>query len=163
VRTPVAWNGKTLVLGLGNDLLTDDAIGLHLVRELQKQLADEPHIDVRETTEMGLALLDFLSGYEQAFIVDSIQFGQDEPGHLREFDPAGFADVAGRTPHFLGVAETLALGRELGLPMPASVRIFGIQVADPYTLGLTLSPQLEAAFPTLLESIGAFVRAAASG
>jgi Ni,Fe-hydrogenase maturation factor len=33
---------KTLVLGLGNELLSDDAIGLLAARELKKNSADAP-------------------------------------------------------------------------------------------------------------------------
>ena len=77
---------KLLLLGLGNDILTDDAVGLHVVRELQPKLAAHPSIDIRETTEMGLALLDFITGYRAVVIVDSIQTGKAPPGFLHELD-----------------------------------------------------------------------------
>ena len=67
---------QVLLLGLGNDILTDDAVGLYVVRELQPKLAAHPSIDIRETTEMGLALLDFITGYRAVVMVDSIQIGR---------------------------------------------------------------------------------------
>lgn len=146
-------HNRLLVLGLGNDVLTDDAVGLHVVRRLQTRLVGQPGIDLRETTEMGLALLDFITGYSAVVIVDSIQTGRAAPGSLHEFDAAALNELTGRTPHFLGVSETLALGRRLGLPMPESVRIFAIEVADPFTLGTALGPALEAALPGIVERI----------
>jgi hydrogenase maturation protease len=149
---------KLLVLGLGNDILTDDAVGLHVVHELQRELAGHPSIDFRETTEMGLALLDFITGYRVVVIVDSIQTGKASPGFLHELDAAALTQLTGRTPHFVGVSETLALGRQLGLAMPDQVRIFAIEVEDPFTLGTALTPTLQAALPAIVARIRAVLQ-----
>ena len=149
---------RVLLLGLGNDILTDDAVGLHVVHELQRELAGHPSIDVRETTEMGLALLDFITGYRAVVIVDSIQTGKAAPGSIHELDAAALNHLTGRTPHFVGVSETLALGRQLGLVMPEQVRIFAIEVEDPFTLGTSLTPALQAALPGIVSRIRAAVQ-----
>lgn len=152
---------RTLLLGLGNDILTDDGVGLYVVRQLRDTLAGCPAIDVRETMEMGLALLDFISGYETVVLVDSIQTGRVAPGVVHELDAAALRQLTGRTPHFVGIGETLALGRHLGLPMPQQVRIFAIEVADPFTLGAALSPALQAALPAIVERVGRALRSLA--
>lgn len=145
--------GKVLVLGLGNDLLSDDAVGLHVVRLLAQDGLNPDSLDLRETTEMGLALLDWLVGYRAAVLVDSIQTGQAPPGTIYELDATGFRRLTGRTPHFLGVAETLALGRALGLPMPQQVRVIAVEVADPWTLGTALTPAVQQALPRAVERV----------
>jgi hydrogenase maturation protease len=142
-----------LLLGLGNDILTDDAIGLLVVRELRAKLAGHPSIDFRETTEMGLALLDFITGYRTVVIADSIQTGKAPPGFLHELEASALHELTGRTPHFVGVSETLALGRQLGLAMPEQVRIFAIEVEDPFTLGTALTPTLQSALPGIVQRI----------
>ena len=149
---------QLLLLGLGNDILTNDAVGLHVVRELGHKLAGLPTIDVRETTEMGLALLDFITGYRTVVIVDSIQTGSAPPGFLHELDASALNQLTGRTPHFLGVTETLALGRRLGLAMPERVTIFAIEVEDPFTLGTSLTPALRSALPSITERVAAALR-----
>jgi hydrogenase maturation protease len=146
---------QLLLLGLGNDILTDDAVGLHVVRELRPKLAAHRSIDIRETTEMGLALLDFITGYRAVVIVDSIQTGKALPGFLHELDASALNQLTGRTPHFVGVSETLALGRQLGLAMPEQVRIFAIEVEDPFTLGTDMTPALQSALPGIVERIAA--------
>jgi hydrogenase maturation protease len=144
---------KLLLLGLGNDILTDDAVGLNVVHELQAELGGHPSIDIRETTEMGLALLDFITGYRTVVIVDSIQTGKAPPGFLHQLDASALNQLTGRTPHFVGVSETLALGRQLGLAMPEQVRIFAIEVEDPFTLGTSMTPALQAALPGIVQRI----------
>jgi hydrogenase maturation protease len=85
--------------------------------------------------------------------VDSIQTGKAPPGFLHELDATALTQLTGRTPHFLGVSETLTLGRKLGLPMPEQVRIFAIEVEDPFTLGTGLTPSLQAALPGIVARI----------
>jgi hydrogenase maturation protease len=136
-----------LLLGLGNDILTDDAIGLEVARALREEFADHPRIEVRETSEMGLALLDFLAGRRAVLLVDAIQTGAVPPGTLLEPDPAEWEARGGCNPHLLGVAATLALGRRCGLAMPERVKILAIEAADPFTLGTVLTPALRAALP----------------
>jgi hydrogenase maturation protease len=151
---------RLLILGLGNDILTDDAIGLRVVRALRPELADRPAIELQQTTEMGLALLDYLSGYSAAFIVDSIQTGQAEPGFIHELDAFAWRRLAGASPHFLGVGETLALGGKLGLPMPGEVKVFAIETQDPFTLGTRMTPALEGALPDIVRRIARAARSA---
>jgi hydrogenase maturation protease len=150
---PDDHGSKVLVLGLGNDVLTDDAVGLQVVQQLRTRLADYQGIDFCETTEMGLALLDHLTGYRAVVIVDSVQTGQGAPGFVHEVDGASLAPLSGGTPHFLGVSESLALGRQLDLPMPKVVRVFAIEVADPYTLSTEMTPAVRAALPRITEQI----------
>jgi len=147
------------VLGLGNDILCDDAVGLILARRLAQELAGTDGVEVRETMEMGLALLDFLVGFEAVLILDAIQTGRVAPGTLHEVDPQGLGDLTGKTPHFVGVGETLALGRHLGLPMPERVTVLAMEVEDPFTLGTRMTPAVEEAVPRAIERALAVVRA----
>ena len=134
-----------LVLGLGNDILTDDAVGLRVTAMVSEQVADGPDIEVRATTEIGLALLDEIAGREAVVLVDSVQTGNAAPGAIHEIDVENLSRILTTSPHFLGIGETLALGKMLGLVMPRHVRIVAVEVADPYTLGTTMTPAVEAA------------------
>jgi hydrogenase maturation protease len=139
-----ATRANVLVLGLGNDLLGDDAVGLHVARAVRARLAGLPGCAVRETMEMGLALLDEIVGSEHLLLVDSIETGKAPPGHVHEFDADSLAGRRIGAPHFVGIVETLALGTALGLAMPRDVRVFAIEVKDAYTLSVTLSPGVQA-------------------
>jgi hydrogenase maturation protease len=136
---------KILVLGLGNDILTDDAVGLRIVESVRGILAGELDIEVRTTTEMGLALLDEIVDRAGIVLVDSVQTGEAPPGSIHEIDSIGLSRVLTTAPHFLGIGETLALGKMLGLAMPREVRIIAVEVADPHTLGTKMTPAIELA------------------
>jgi hydrogenase maturation protease len=150
---------KVLVLGLGNDILTDDAVGLEVAREVDRRLGKDEAIEVRWTIEMGLSLLDEISGYAALVLVDAVQTGRAPPGHVHELVVSDLQIPPSVTPHFLGVGETLALGRMLGLPMPEHVRIIGIEVEDMRTLGTELTVNLAAALPGVIDIVLAAARA----
>ena len=151
-----------LVLGLGNDILSDDAAGLLIAAAVRERLAGEPDIEVRATTEMGLTLLDEIAGREAVVLVDSVQTGRAPPGHLHECGPEELSTVLTTSPHFLGVGETLALGQRLGLAMPRQLRIFALEVHDPFTVGTHLTPAVQQAIPTTAERVATQARELAS-
>jgi len=144
---------KTLLLGLGNDLLFDDSIGLRVAAAARERLAGNPNITVAQTTEMGLSLLDMMVGFERLVLVDAIQTHQAPPGFVHQIDHLDLQVLPTLLPHFLGVGEVLALGRKLNLAVPEQVRIFAVEVEDPFTVGTELTPTLKAAFPRIMDEV----------
>jgi hydrogenase maturation protease len=142
-----------LVLGLGNDILRDDAVGLRVVRAVRDAVRADEAIAVIETEEMGLALLDHIVGYEVLILVDAIRTGTVPPGFVHELPAEALSTRCLGMPHFLGVGETLALGRLLDLPMPDRVALFAIEVADPFTLGTDLTTAVGSALPAAADSV----------
>jgi hydrogenase maturation protease len=136
-----------LVLGLGNDILSDDAVGLKVAAKVRRGLPAKADVEVLEVCEMGLALLDLIVGCRELILIDSIQTGAATPGTLHEITDVKAPTHRAGSPHFLGVGETLALGRWLELPMPDRVRVLAIEVADPFTLSTELTPAVAAAVP----------------
>jgi hydrogenase maturation protease len=153
--------GTTLLLGLGNDLLSDDAVGLRVAAALREPLAGQPEITISQSAEMGLALLDLVSGFERLVLVDAIQTGRAPPGYVHDLNGDELPGFSAISPHFVGIAEMLALGRELGMPMPTQIRIFAIEVQDPFTMATHLTPVLERALPGVTRDILAAVLGAA--
>lgn len=149
---------RILVLGLGNDILTDDAVGLLVARAVAERVGEEREIAVRETIEMGLALLDEIADFDALILVDSVQTGRAPPGHIHECDIADLPQVTATSPHFVGVGETLALGRRLGLAMPRRVRVIAIEVADPFTLGTQPTTVVQEAVGLAVERVVALTR-----
>jgi hydrogenase maturation protease len=150
----------TLLLGLGNDILTDDAIGLLIASALESDLAGRG-IHVRQSAEMGLALLDLIAGYRIVVVLDAIQTKRAPAGFIHELDADNLKVLPAISPHFLGVGEMLALGRQLGLSMPSRLKILAVEVNDPFTVGVTLTQQLREALPVLIERVRTIVIALA--
>lgn len=137
--------------------MRDDAVGLHVVRQVRQRLPEGLCVEVRESTEMGLALLDYVTGFDELVIVDAVQTGTAQPGTVHVFDPADFKPARLVSPHLVGVSEMLALGQAIGLAMPQRVTIYGIEVADLFTVDTRLTADLQRALPAIVERVTAGV------
>ena len=142
---------KTIVVGLGNDLIADDAVGVLAARELKAGLAGRA--DVVETAMHGLALLDIFLGYDRAILLDAIQTGQRPPGTVIEIKASELDPVIAPSPHFAGLPEMLAIAHQLQLEFPKEFRIFAIEVVDPHTIGGPMTPAVRDAIPTLCDRV----------
>jgi len=143
---------RTLIVGLGNDLLADDAVGILAARQLSDQITDE-RTDIVESGAHGLALLDLFIGYDRAILVDALVTGKHPPGTLVEIPAATLQSVPNPSPHFAGIPEMIALAEKLGLAYPDEFHILGVEVADPFTLGGDLHPAVRDALPKLCRRV----------
>jgi hydrogenase maturation protease len=124
---------RIMVLGLGNDLLTDDAVGILAVEMLRPQVDGRVHV---ATSSMhGLALLDLFLGYDCAILVDAIQTGRYPAGTILELSDSDLAPVGAPSPHYAGLPEMLRLAEHLELDFPNRLTIFAIEAADVHTIG----------------------------
>jgi hydrogenase maturation protease len=142
---------RALVLGLGNELAGDDAVGVLVARALRDEL--EGAADVVESSASGLALIEVLAGYDRAVVVDSIRTGRTPPGAVTEMGLAEVGRVVAPSLHQAGLAELAAVAERLGLRFPAETRVLAVEVVDPYTLGAGLSEPVEHAVGDLVRRV----------
>ena len=138
---------KTLVLGLGNPILTDDSAGCRVAMALQAKL-HRPDVDIKEASIAGLDFLDTLSGYDRTIIIDAIQTGKGKPGKIYRFGPEALADTRhAASPHDINLATALELGKKLNLPLPREITIFAIEAADVTNFSEDCTPGVARAIP----------------
>ena len=140
---------KTLILGLGNELLSDDGVGIKAARSLREEFQSQA--DVMECSETGLALLDILEGYERVLLLDAISTGHHPPGTVLEFGAEDLHQTVAPSPHAAGIPELLQLAKRLGLSFPEKLHILAIEVENAYELGERLSTPVEKALPVFLQ------------
>jgi hydrogenase maturation protease len=138
----------TLVLGLGNDLLSDDGFGPAVAAACQATLAAREDVLVCSAAVAGFNLLDLLAGYKRALIVDVVQTGQVAAGTLMEWPlvRAPAARTLGGS-HQMDLSTALALGRSLGYALPGEISLLVAEAADLLTVREQLTPALLKAVP----------------
>lgn len=131
-----------LVLGLGNDLLTDDAVGIRVAEKLRDAFPRQ--VEVSSTSQFGLALLDELQGREKVLLIDS--YVPEEHGRpaIQEWDLDGMGGAFAVSPHFFGLAEIREVMRALEMGFPREVRILAVPVLDTTTFSTEMTPQAAA-------------------
>ena len=145
---------NSVIVGLGNPILTDDAVGLAVARSVHKRLAD-PQVDLVEGAVGGIQLIEMLDGYDKAVIVDAIKTEDGRVGDHYLLDLEGSIRSSRRTgmTHEIGLLEGLELGRNVGLHMPDYLRVYAVEVADPFTFGTEMTDEVKAAVPIVADSI----------
>ncbi len=139
-----------LVVGLGNELMSDDGVGVHAVRALQ----GDPAFDA-PLHEVGTAVLDALPLLESAQIVVAIDavHGAGPPGTIYRFEPdvprQCLASAAGMSLHELNLPAAMRL-----LPLSHRPRLIVLGV-EPYVVapGVELSEVVRSVFPRLLDEV----------
>lgn len=135
----------TLILGLGNTVISDYGVGIHAARKA-RELAGDNSLDIKEATIAGFALLDLLDGYDRAVVIDATRI----PG--RELGTVGLCDAANHeltlhliAGHQIDLETALDLGRRLGKLMPRDIHVVGVQICEERKFAEGCSPRVEAA------------------
>lgn len=148
---------RQLLLGLGNPVLRDDAVGIRLVRRLKPRLEGIAGLHVIEDCSLGgLNLLEVTAGYERLVIVDAIRLSGAEAGEWVYFTAERLRETRHLSSvHDVNFATALELGRRLGLALAADgeIHIFAVAVLDDRTFSETMSEALERELPRLVEEL----------
>ena len=136
---------RTVIIGIGSLLRGDDAIGIRVAEAIERE-ALPPDVKVVTTTAAGLALLDLLTGYDRALIIDAIQTRQGKPGDVYRLGLDDLpAPLHSFTVHDVSVGSALDIGRKMGLQLPGETVVFAVEVADVTPLRESCTPQVEKA------------------
>ena len=144
---------KTLIVGLGNEILTDDAVGLYVVRELKKR-GNDINVTIVEASLAGLGLVDMLVGYEKIIVVDAIQTKSGQAGQIHRLNSDDLSSTRHTaSTHNVNFASALELGRTLGLAIPKNIVIFAIEAEDFHTFREECTPSVRKAIPRCAKMI----------
>ena len=145
-----------MVLGLGNPVLGDDAVGLHVAAEVERllQASPLPGVRVLSSARGGFALIDLLAGSTHAMIVDCLEAPGGKPGTVRRLTLKRFAGSARLVgAHEMNVADAFELARALGIGMPETVEILAVEGGEMRTLGEEMTPPVAAAVQPLARTV----------
>jgi len=142
---------NTLILGIGNPILTDDGVGIKIARKLKEGNA---RLKVIETSEAGIALLDLIAGYDKLIIIDSIKTEKGKPGDLYKLELEDLKPSKDfSSSHGIGIATAFELGQRLGYRMPKSVSIYAVNIKDNSTFGEECTEEVKERLPFIAKQI----------
>ena len=148
---------KTLIIGLGNPILTDDGIGIEVARSVSCRLGDESGVDVTELSIGGLALMETMIGYDKIILIDAMQTKDGSPGMVKRMNLDDLQAISTTqhhaSPHDANLITALSLGKKLGISLPEDITIFAIEVENVTDFNDHLTPAVAAAVPYLTKII----------
>jgi len=144
---------KVILLAMGNDILGDDGVALAVARQIRGESAEDPAlngVEIIESAEAGLAIMELLAGAERALILDCIATGKHAPGTLLEFTVDDFRRVVAPSPHYAGLPEVIEMAARLGIAFPGQLRVVAMEVENPWDVREEMSPSAVAAIPAFV-------------
>ena len=141
------------IIGLGNELLSDDGVGIRIVRELSKRLTGRDVV-CEELSIGGLPMLDVLTSYERCIIVDAVVTGEHPSGTAYRFvHSPGRPGRTAKSSHQIDLAQVLSLAALMGADLPQTVTVYGVEAGDTTTFRDSCTEEVSRAIPLVVETV----------
>jgi hydrogenase maturation protease len=140
-----------LVLGVGNLLLGDEGVGIHVVQALRNH-KPPANIELVDAGTGSLDLLGLLANRDKVIIIDAVK-GGGEPGSVYSFTPVDVSEEAHNpmSLHQVSLLDTLTIAKVAGYA-PKEIVIFGIEPEN-IDWSTELSPEVAAVVPKVMELV----------
>ncbi len=120
---------KLLILGMGNKFFGDDGVGIIITEKLNEIFKNENNIDIEETNWGGFRIIDLLTGYNKAIIIDALTTGKKPTGFIHKFNYDEIIhSVRMISFHDINFATAVEFAKILDIPMPDEITVYGIEV-----------------------------------
>lgn len=132
---------KTLILALGNPILSDDRVGHEIADRIAKNTSD---FDIIKSSAATMDIIPKLAGYERLVIIDAIQLGTSNPGTVHFFTLDDFADTIRKSsPHDINFATAIQMAKEWGYDVPENVCIYAVEVKELAKFAESCTPEVQ--------------------
>lgn len=143
---------KTAVMGIGNLLMTDEGIGVHIINKLKEEYTFPGSVSLIDGGTMGLDLLPFFEGNDRVLIIDAVNF-RKEPGTIEIIEgdkvPALFNSKL--SAHQIGLPDMLFAAKLMDIS-PPEICLIGIQPKSIET-GAELTDEISSRVDFLVDKI----------
>ncbi|MEA3510698.1 MAG: hydrogenase maturation protease [Actinomycetota bacterium] len=147
-----------VIVGLGNDIASDDGIGIHAALALDDRFRRRTDIEIVALPWAGFALLDVLRDRRSAVLIDGLATGTRPPGTVVRIDEDDLAgSVRLNSFHDINYPTVMALGRSMGWEMPEHVAIWGIEMAIADEFGESLTPEVADSIEIIVNEVTRFI------
>jgi len=142
---------RILILGVGNLLLSDEGVGVHVARKMM-EMDFPPEVQIVEGGTDGFGLMHVVLQADRLILVDAVK-GGGRPGSIYRFeieDCPPFPDIFKTSVHQISILEVINLSGLIG--STPRTTIIGVE-PNCLEMGMELSPQIEAKIPRVIQLI----------
>lgn len=147
----MSGNSDTLVLGIGNYLMGDEGIGVHVANRLGQMNLLPEGVTVLDGGTGGFHLLEYFELYDHIILIDAT-LDNNTPGTIRKIKPRFATDFPpAMSTHDIGLKDLVSALQILG-KMP-EIDLFVVSIATIQQQGIELTPEIEAVVPDVIDKI----------
>ena len=140
-----------LILGIGNILLKDEGVGVHVVNKL-KEMPLPDNVEVLDGGTAGLDLTDFIANRKKVIVIDAVKAGE-KPGTIYRLTEKNLniKPKAIMSFHEIDFLDALHMSEVMG-DKPKETIVIGIEPKD-MSDGIELSPEIKERIPRIIELV----------
>jgi len=144
---------EILVVGIGNEILTDDGIGPKLIHKLRNTY-QYPGVTFINTCLGGLDMLDVIRDYKQVIVIDAIKTEGGKPGSVYHLTLDDFKETMHiSNVHDISFLTAIELGKKLQINIPEVIDIIAIEIVEDLVFAENFSPEIQKNFSTILKTV----------
>jgi len=145
---------KTIILGIGNPILKNDGVGIHVAEELRKQI-NRPDVTIDKAYTGGMNLLDMIVDHDRAILIDAVKLADRKPGDVDLLPINELSAFHTCNPHDVSLPQAINLAKKLGEDrIPDNISLVGINIGElSCEFGEELSSEIAKAVPKAVEMV----------
>lgn len=141
---------RILIMGIGNYLMGDEGVGVHLAETLEGYTLP-PNVDVVDGGTGGFHLLEYFEKYKEVILVDAT-LDNNPVGHIRLIQPKFASDFPkAMSTHDIGLKDMMS-SLQLMDKVP-HIHLFVVSIESIQQQGIELTPEVAAIMPELIEQV----------
>lgn len=143
-------DNKILILGIGNVLMGDEGVGVHAIKELEKE-SFPPNVTLLDGGTGGFHLLEYLQEYPKIIMIDATMDGKSA-GTISLIKPKFATDFPkSLSAHDIGLRDLIESTAVLGeLP---KMYLITVTIDSIQSMQMELSPEIEKQIPAVVEKV----------
>ncbi len=144
------YKNKILILGIGNYLMGDEGIGVHIAERLEKETLPL-EVDVLDGGTGGFHLLEYFELYPNVILIDAT-LDSNPPGTIRLIKPKFAKDFPqAMSTHDIGLKDMVSALQIMGT-IP-DIDLFVVSIESIQQQGIALTPEVEAVVPLIIDKV----------
>ncbi len=150
--TKSSTKNRTALIGLGNILLRDEGVGVHVVTALREKYIFSPPAELIDGGTMGLNLLPFFENSTRVLIVDAVDFGR-EPGYIEEIEDDRIPAILHPklSVHHIGLSDVLLAAALMGIK-PEKICLIGVE-PESIDVGMEMTDAIRSAMGKITDAV----------
>jgi hydrogenase maturation protease len=148
---------EILILGLGNEVLGNESLGIDIVKKLEIQ-DNYPLTDYQFSYIGGLELLEFIQDYSILVLIDTIETSDGTEGRVRLMKKGDHRETMHlSSPHDMSFETACSLGKKLGFSIPENIMIIAVEIIPDLVLSNKLSRNITENYKDILAEIKKYI------
>lgn len=149
---------KIVIVGLGNSILSDDAVGIKISQKIENKLhgirlPEDIQLKVTQNESGGWDVLDVVEGYDILILIDAITGQALSPGDMKWFSPKVYGSLRLSGFHSMDIFSALEMAKTYQFHVPTQIYILGIGINDITSFSEYCTPEVTPAIEKGADSV----------